>query len=144
MEQSNEIYALYDAYLQKVEELERNRRPIDGLFGIIKGPKDDPCHEKFGKDLEEKLNELAASGPGPEEVSSLLEYMYSMPLQYRDNKLVYWMFAAVHILATDLIRYLDSSDAKKLYQQYQKDFPRWERMPAQKKTLKALKERISS
>lgn len=140
----NEICALYDAYLEKVEELERNRKVTDGLLGITKGPKDDPCHDWFADELEIRLSDFAAADPSPEEIRSLLEYMYRAPLENRDNHIIYWMFTAVHslVLETDLIGRLDRKDASDLYRQYSEDYPRWERLPAQKKTLKALKTMI--
>ena len=143
MELINEIYALYDAYLQKVADLEKNRKITDGLLGITKGPKDDPCHDQFANDLEAKLKELEVSGADPEEICSLLEFLYTIPLRHKDNNMIYWMFTAVHVLALDLIRFLDWADAKKLYEQYSRNYPRWERLPAQKKTLKALKDIVS-
>ena len=60
MEQINEIYALYDADIQKVEDLEKNRKITAGLFGLTKGPEDDPCHDKFAEDMEAALKEVAA------------------------------------------------------------------------------------
>lgn len=140
MELINEIYALYDAYIQKVADLEKNRKITDGLLGITKGPKDDPCHDQFAEDLETKLKELAAAGPGPDDTRMFLEYVYTVPLRHKDNKMVYWMFTAAHMLALDLIGFLDQPGAQRLYEQYSHDYPRWERLPAQKKTLKALKE----
>jgi len=65
--------------------------------------------------------------------------MYSVPLKHRDNNMIYWMFTAVHTLALDLIACLDRPDAEALFLKYGRDYPRWERLPAQKKTLKALK-----
>ena len=140
MELINDIYALYDAYIQKVADLEKNRKITDGLLGITKGPKADPCHDQFADDLESRLKDLAASGPDPEEIGSLLEYIYTIPLRHKDNNMIYWMFTAVHILALDLVRFLKKEDAQRLYDRYRRDYPRWERLPAQKKTLKALKE----
>ena len=120
METTNEIYELYDAYIRKVKELEANRKITAGLFGITKGPKDDPCHDQFAEDLTAKINEFAASDPASEEIRSLLEYMYRIPLNYKDDSMIYYMFAAVHTL------------------KYSRNYPRWERLPAQKKVLKAL------
>ena len=136
------ITALYDAYIEKVNELERTKKVTDGLLGITKGPKDDPCHDKFANDLEQLLKEFAAAEPSSGEVCALLEYMYSVPLDNRENHMIYWMFMAVHTLALDLIHCLDREDAEKLYQKYSSDYPRWERLPAQKKTLKELKARM--
>ena len=137
----NEITILYDAYIKTVEELERTKKPTAGLLGITKGPKDDPCHDRFADDLAEKLKMFSAKDPSSGEVRSLLEYMYEIPFQYRENHMIYWMFTAVHslVLDNDLISRLNRADAQKLYEQYSKDYPRWERLPAQKRTLKVLK-----
>jgi len=137
----NEITALYDSYIRTVEELERTKKPTAGLLGITKGPKDDPFHDRFADDLAEKLKMFSAKDPSSGEVRSLLEYMYEIPFQYRENHMIYWMFTAVHslVLDNDLISRLNRADAQKIYEQYSKDYPRWERLPAQKRTLKALK-----
>ena len=137
----NEITILDDAYIKTVEELERTKKPTAGLLGITKGPKDDPCHDRFADDLAEKLKMFSAKDPSSGEVRSLLEYMYEIPFQYRENHMIYWMFTAVHslVLDNDLISRLNRADAQKIYEQYSKDYPRWERLPAQKRTLKVLK-----
>ena len=66
--------------------------------------------------------------------------MYSVPLDHKDDHIIYWMPAAVHTLAFDLISRLSSEDTMVLYDQYSHDYPRRERLPTQKKTLKALKD----
>ena len=135
----NEIYALYDAYIQKVNELEKNKKITDGLFGITKGPKDDACHDQFAEELETKLKELILCKPATDVLCDLLEYMFTIPLSWKENHMIYWMFAAVHLLALDLVPLLSGQDAQRLYEQYSRDYPRWERLPAQKSMLKALK-----
>lgn len=135
----NEIYALYDAYIQKVQELEKNKKITDGLFGITKSPKGDACHDQFAEELGTKLKELALCKPAPDEVCDLLEYMFTIPLSWKEDPMIYWMLAAVHILALDLVPILSGKDAQRLYEQYNRDYHRWERLPAQKDMLKALK-----
>ena len=46
------IRKLYEGYLKTAEELEKNRKIGDGLFGLGHGPEDDPCHERLEKALE--------------------------------------------------------------------------------------------
>lgn len=137
----NEIYDLYDAYIRKTEELNRNKKITDGLLGITKGPKDDPCHDQFIDDLQKKIAAFSDSQPASAEVYTLLDFMYTAPLSRRDDHMVYWMFMAVHTLAFDLIDRLCAEDAEKLYLQYMENYPRHEQLPAQKKTLKALKKK---
>lgn len=135
----NEIYGLYDSYIDKVNEIRKNSKVTAGLLGLTKGPKDDPCHDRFAEELEAKIKEFASGDPASGEVYLLLAYMYSVPLRNKDDSMVYWMFTAVHSFTYDLICRLDRKDAEKLYDRYVKDYPRWERLPAQKKIIKALR-----
>lgn len=138
----NEIYGLYDAYIKKVDEIRKNSKITAGLFGLTKGPKDDPCHDRFAEELGAKIKEFASGDPVSGEVYLLLAYMYSVPLKYKDDSMVYWMFTAVHSFSYDLICRLNREDAEKLYNKYVEDYPRWERLPSQKKILKDLKNKI--
>ena len=140
----NEIYGLYDAYIKKTDELERSKKVTAGLLGITRGPKDDPCHDVFADELKTKLEQFAAEEPDPEETRILLEYIYSVPLKHRDNNMIYWMFMAVHSLTDGLICCLDREDAQKIYKQYESYYPRWERLPAQNKILKALRSKTKT
>ena len=36
------LETLYGEYLKTVEKLERDRKPLDGVFGLRPGPADDP------------------------------------------------------------------------------------------------------
>ena len=57
---------------------------------------------------------------------------------------VFWMLNAVHGLTADLIPLLDPDDATLLRGQYDRDFPRRERLPVQKKVYEALKKKSRS
>ena len=139
MDQPARIRALYEVYIDRVETLERNRKPGEGIFGLKGGPADDPCHDRFAADLEALLGEFARSDPAPAEIRQVLEYMYSVPLAHRDSKTAYWMLIAVHGLALDLAERLPREESAPLRAKYAGDYPRWERLPVQKQTLAALK-----
>lgn len=138
----NRIFELYDSYIEKVNELERNKKFTAGLLGLTKGPKDDPCHDEFIEDLKKKISEFASADPQSEDVYTLLKFMYEAPLEHKDNHLVYWMFMAAHTLSCDLCAFLTKEDAADLYKQFNAAYPRYERLPAQKNVLKALKKRM--
>lgn len=133
-----DIRALYEAYIAKAEQLERDKKPGDGLFGLTSGPKDDPCHDRFAAQLEALFREMRARSPSSAEVREMLAYVYRMPLEHREPLTVYWMLQAVHGMTADLAELLTAQDAQVLRDAYVKDYRRWERLPAQKKALAAL------
>ena len=132
------IQALYEAYIAKAKQLERDRKPGDGLLGMTSGPKDDPCHKQFAADLEQLLQEMQASGPSSIEVKEALSYIYRAPLEHREPLTAYWMLQAVHGMTVELAGLLAAQDAQELRDAYVKDYRRWERLPAQQKALAAL------
>ena len=139
MSRFDDIRALYDAYIAKAEQLERDKKPGEGLFGLSSGPKDHPCHEQFGNDLQALLADIAAERPASGEAREMLLYIYSAPLDHKWPLTVYWMLQAVQGLTLELIPLLTAQDAKALCDAYAKTYRRWERLPAQVKALDALK-----
>ena len=139
MADADGIRSLYETYIETVETLERNRKPGEGLFGLKKGPADDPCHDRFADELSAALAAYAAQEPASAELAETLSYMYTLPPEHREPQSVYWMLVAVHGLTLDLIGGLAPADAAALRAVYEKAYPRWERLPVQKKVLAALK-----
>lgn len=136
------IRSLYETYLDTVETLERNRKPGEGLFGLTKGPADDPCHDRFIEDLTAAIKDYAEQMPTSAELAETLNYMYTVPLAYKELRSAYWMLIAAQGLSLDLIAGLDPADAAALFQSYGKAYPIWERLPVQRQVLTALKARI--
>lgn len=133
------IQALFESYIAEAEQLERDKKPGDGLLGMPGGPKDDPCHDQFIADLEQLLQDMLAQKPASGEVKEALGYIYHASLEHRQPLTVYWMLQAVHGMTENLIALLTPQDAQSLQNAYEKDYRRWERLPAQKKVLSALK-----
>lgn len=132
------VRELYERYIAKVEQLERDKKPGDGLFGFGSAPKDDPCHERFAQELEELLGQIDAQEPGSDEVRELLEYIYRAPRTYPEPLSAYWTLEAVQGLTAPLAARLTPADARALRDEYAKQYKRWERMPSHKKALAAL------
>lgn len=137
-----QVQKLYEDYFAEFDRLEKNRRPGAGAFGFAGGPRDYPCHQRFGEALERLLRAAEAQNPGPEQTARLLEYIYFAP-QNRENRrdAVYWMLTAVHGMTEALIPLLPPEDAGRLLSRYEQAYPRRTRLPAQKKTASALKRR---
>ena len=138
MEPLEGIQALYEAYWEKTKQLERDRKPGQGLLGFGSGPKDDPCHDRFAEDTEAFLKDLEAAVPTPAQVREVLAFIYRAPLDRPEPLTAYWMMRAVHGLTLPLIGHLTPEDARAMKDVYEKDYPRRDRFPAQKKVLSAL------
>lgn len=141
MPEIGDIRALYETYFDDTARAERDRKPGQGVLGLKGGPKDAPFHDQFIHDLEELLLAYGEEDHASGEIRQLLEYMFDVPREHRDSHLVYWMTMAVHGLPLPLVDGLTREDAEALYVRYAADYPRWERMPVQKKMLDALKKR---
>ena len=134
-----EIRAVCEEYIEKAEQLERDRKIGEGLLGIGKKPADDPCHERFAEDIERLTGEISSRSPDSGEAKEILQYMYALPSAHEEPKSIYWMLVAVHGTCAGLIRFLSAADAEELYKMYSGAFRRWERLPVQKKVCEQLK-----
>ena len=132
---------VYEDYLNKVDFLEKNRKPGAGLFGTKGGPADDPCHERFATDVAETLTCLEDRNPKTDEVMETLRGIYHAPKEHVNLRSAYWMLLAVHGLTFGLIELLPSENAEELLREYCKTYPRWERLPVQQQVIAKLKKR---
>ena len=132
------LQALYETYLEKAKQLERDRKPGQGLFGFGSGPKDDPSHDRFSEDLKALLEDISAGGPTSAETRQMLEYIYRAPLENRWPLTAHWMMRAVQGHTVALIGRLDPADAEEMRKTFVKDYPRSERFPVQKQVIAAL------
>lgn len=136
------IRALYEDYTAEFQRLEEGRRVGAGMFGMTNGPRNYPCHERFGRELEGLLKETASAGISQEEIGQILEYIYFAPQGRAERQdAVYWMLAAVHGMTLELIGQLAPEGAARLLARYEAAYPRRERLPAQKRAASALRKR---
>ena len=133
------LQALYDGYLKKdAIQVEKNRKPGEGIFGIGKRPSDDPCHDRFAANLKEWLEAFGEEKPDSAEIREVLSLIYRAPKKYPDPKSSFWMLIAVQSLTLGLIPRLSESDARSLVGEFAGLYKRWERLPVQKQILDAL------
>ena len=127
-----------ESYLETVEELERKRKPGEGIFGMRGGPADNPCHERYSETVRQLLDDFAGQNPSSESVRRVLEELYAAPVLHRKPLCAYWMLIAVQRHSLGLIDLLSTQDAKALFDRYSKDTPRRDRLPVQNEILKKL------
>ena len=129
----------YRSYEETVEELEKNRKPFEGIFGMKGGPADNPCHDRFAEDMRGFFADYAAGRPDSAEVREVLDFVFNEPVAYRGPQCAYWMLTAVQGLTDVLIPLLSREDAAALAASYGKRYPRWKRLPNQDQLLARLK-----
>ena len=134
-----EVQELYDRFIGTVEDLEKKRNITDGLFGFGRKPSDDPCHDRFAEDLKKLLERQDQEGFEPGEAAAVLEYIFFIPERHKEPVSIYWMLLAVQSLSENLIRHLSKAEASSLESRYEEQYPRRDRLPPQKRILKALK-----
>ncbi len=142
MSAAQEIEKLYADYLERFREQDSKRGPGQGILGMGVGPGDLPCHGQLLEELKALLSDIAGRGASSGEVRGALEVIFRdpAPLQAGANA-AYWTLLAAQGLSLELIGLLSPEDAAALYARYNSDYPRFGRLPAQKKVLAALGER---
>ncbi len=138
-----ELRNLYDAYIEEALRVEQAHKPTDGLFGFGKKTSDDPCHDRFASDLEQRLSNFASNMPESASVRCVLSFIYTAHIDRKEPRSAYWMLIAVHGLTLPLIPLLSKEDAGTLLEEYSTVFPRRERFPAQKKLIAELKKAVN-
>ena len=130
-----------ETYVDFVRELERKRKPGEGIFGLKGGPADNPCHERFDQTVGQLLQDFAARKPASDTVRAVMEALFAAPKKYASSApaCAYWMLIAIQRHSLPLIDLLSSEDAFALYVRFNKDIPRRERLPVQTEILKKLK-----
>ena len=129
----------YRQYEETVEELERNRKFGEGIFGLKGGPADNPCHDRFAEEMRACFAEFAAQHPDSAQTRTVLAFVFEEPQSYRGPKCAYWMLLAVQGLAKGLIPLLSPADADALADRYEADYRPCDRLPVQNELLKLLR-----
>ena len=129
----------FSDYLQDVENCQRNQKPTDGLFGFGRSLKDDPCHSRFDGRVQQAVDDLCAASPTPEEAERAVRLLLARDDVPSWPTACQWMMRAIERHSLPLIPFLSGEAAAALLKEYSERYPRWERLPAQKAVLKALK-----
>ncbi len=134
----SELEQAYADYMKDIEDCEKKSRPTDGLLGFGRSMKDDLCHDRFDERVGKLVLSLAESHPSPEEAQRAAEM-----LLFRDRRPwplpAQWMLRAAERHCIPLVPFLSPEGAYALYRDYSALYRPWDRLPAQKELLKALK-----
>lgn len=136
-----QIVDIYDEYVAAVKKYKSEQKLTDGLMGF--GTKEDslPCHNDFIQKLSNKINIITQSSPTNTEAAEVLRLIYEAPLNNTKYQTAYWMMMAAHSLTEGLLPLISDEQAAELSGWYAEVYPPYDRLPAQKKILKALQSR---
>lgn len=114
----DKLQRLYENYLERARQVEREHKPLDGLMGFGKKTSDDPCHKRFAMAVETLLKAAARENPGTSQIRAILECVYRAPRENPEPRAAYWTLIAVHCHTLELIEQLSQEDAGTLWKEY--------------------------
>jgi hypothetical protein len=134
-----QIEKIYTEYIAAVKKIKSERKFTDGLMGF--GTREDsfPCHNEFIEKLKNELNTIAQNTPSQAEAAEVLKYIYEAPIKNKGFQSAYWMMMAAHSVTECLFPLISDEQALEIAKWYAEIYPKWERLPAQDKVLKALR-----
>ncbi len=128
------IYADYD---QAVQEVRKNARAFDGVFGLGKDPRKDACHDRFYQEVGVWVTEFLAAEPNGEELLEAAMFITEAPTAY-EGKECYWYMYASHGHLKPIIPLLSPESRTAVREKMEACYKKRERMPLQKEILKLL------
>lgn len=137
-------YDDYVAFAKQLEESTGFLGNVLGVFGLNKGPANDPGHEKFYLEIKAAVEAVCSEHPDSDTADEIADILFSARYHYDQEPVSPLMFIAVEGAAIDLIPYLSQEKVNEIYRQYKADNPKSRSVPAQKKVLKALKDAVEN
>ena len=129
-----------DQYEEAMDKVIARLRPGDGLLGLGRDPKRDPCHMAFYEAVGETVARFAGEELAAEEAFQAARFLLSLTQVERRN-LVRPMMEAVQGHALPLIPLLEPGQAEELAHWYGAHYPKRQRLPVQDKVMRALEKR---
>lgn len=132
--------AAFEMYRRDLENYARTCKPLDGFLGFGRALKNEPCHDQFDARVKEAVDGVCAASPTPEDAARVVGLLLRWdPTGWPQE--AQWMLRAIERHTLPLIPFLAPETAAALEKEYAARYKRWERFPAQKEVLKALKNR---
>ena len=128
-------------YARAVDEVQKKRRPFDGVLGLGNHPSNDPCHDAFDKQVA-ALCEEAALPENQAERAPLVEAVFGAEGQWKGPEYARLMLIAAQRHTLPLLPLLAPESRKSLADWYRKTYPRRKRLPVQDQVLKALEKGV--
>ncbi len=132
MSLTDEFRQMLAEYDENVGEVERKKRPLDGILGFGRVPANDPCHEALDKKAEELVARALAEGTEGREADELTGALLRAESRYTGPSYAGMTLIALQRHAKDLIPRMSPEGRRELLAWYEKQYPRRTRFPIQK------------
>ena len=129
-----------ERYEEAVDSMTSRLRPGDGVLGMGRDPRRDPCHMAFYEEVGETVARFQATEPEAGEVVQAVRFLLTLGQGDR-RPLVRPMLEAAQGHALPLIPLLEPGQAEELAHWYGASYPRRQRLPIQERVLRALEKR---
>ena len=128
----------YDRAMRKVAS---ELRFGDGLLGLGRDPKKDPCHMKFYEAVGAVVEQMAQRELTAQEAGEAARFLLQLGWEERYHSLTLPMREAIQGHVRPLVPFLAAEEAGELAAWYAQVYPRRRRLPVQSQLLKALERR---
>lgn len=133
-----QLKTLYTDYAAAVAEVRKKARLFDGLFGLGKDPRNDPCHDAFFQAVGKWVEDFLAAGPEQAQLMEAALCILETPKAY-DGQECYWFMFAAHGHLKPMVGMLSGENCAILASRMEALYSKRDRMPLQKELLKTLK-----
>ena len=137
MEFAQELREILGRYEEAVREVEKRKRPMDGLFGLGRSPAQDPCHDAMDREIA-ALAERAAEEADEEGTGGLVSGLLKAAAGFQGPEYARLSLTAAQRHAIPLISRMSAETRAELRVWYEKAYPRQARFPIQKELIRAL------
>ena len=137
MDFAQELRDILGRYEEAVREVEKTKRPMDGLFGLGRSPAQAPCHEAMDREIA-GLTTRAAEEADADAAGELASGLLKAASSFRGPEYANLSLTAAQRHAIPLISRMTPEARTELRVWYERAYPRHARFPIQKELIRAL------
>lgn len=132
-----QLKTIYTDYAEITKAVRKKARAFDGIFGLGKDPRKDPCHEAFYDQVGAWVTEFLATEPTQDVLMEVAMYLVEVPAEYKNEECYWFMFAAQGHMKP-MIGQLTPENRTQLKTRLEQLYKKMDRMPLQNELLKML------
>ena len=132
-----QLQTIYTDYNDAVRAVRKKARVFDGILGLGKDPRNDPCHQTFYDAVGAWVEDFLATAPEQDACMQAALCILETPVAYT-GKESYWFMFAAHGHIKPIIPFLSKEDCKLLSDRLLQLYKKRDHMPLQKELLKML------
>lgn len=135
------LQALMDEYERSIQKVVAGLRIGDGILGMGRDPRREPCHMEFYEGVGSTVHELVKEAVSSQDVVRVAKFLIALGRESQYSELTRPMREAVQGHIQMLVPLLSPEDARELAHQYAGQYGRCQRLPVQKQLLRQLEQR---